>query len=98
MSDPPVASCPDCGDAAERVVSGGAGFLFKGEGFYITDSRSEDYRKKAQADKGPAPDAAASEKSKNATSAKSADVGKGSGSGDASSSGSGGSSSSGTDG
>ena len=48
MSDPPAATCPECGSAAERVVSGGAGFVFKGAGFYITDYRSEDYRKKAQ--------------------------------------------------
>lgn len=47
MSDDPVAECPECGKAAERVISGGAGFLFKGEGFYITDYRSEDYKKKA---------------------------------------------------
>ena len=60
MSDPPVAECPECGAAAQRVLSGGAGFLFKGEGFYITDSRSEDYKKKAQAEKGASgsPDAA----------------------------------------
>ena len=51
MSDPPVATCPECEGAAERMVSGGAGFLFKGEGFYITDYRSEDYKKKAQAEK-----------------------------------------------
>jgi putative FmdB family regulatory protein len=60
MSDPPVATCPDCGGPAERVLSGGAGFLFKGEGFYITDYRSEDYKKKAEAEKSASgsPDAA----------------------------------------
>jgi putative FmdB family regulatory protein len=47
MSDPPGASCPECGKAAERMIVPGAGFLFKGEGFYITDYRSEDYKKKA---------------------------------------------------
>ena len=52
MSDDPVAECPECGAEARRLISGGAGFLFKGEGFYITDYRSEDYRKKASADKG----------------------------------------------
>lgn len=52
MSDEPVAECPECGASAERVLSGGAGVLFKGEGFYITDYRSEDYRKKAEAEKG----------------------------------------------
>ena len=60
MSDPPVAACPECGAEAQRVLSGGAGFLFKGEGFYITDYRSDDYKKKAQAEKGASgsPDAA----------------------------------------
>jgi putative FmdB family regulatory protein len=47
MSDDPVAECPECGAAAERLISGGAGFLFKGDGFYITNHRSEDYKKKA---------------------------------------------------
>jgi putative FmdB family regulatory protein len=53
MSDDPVAECPECGAEARRQISGGAGFLFRGEGFYITDYRSDDYRKKASADKGP---------------------------------------------
>lgn len=47
MSDDPVAKCPECGAKAERLISGGAGFLFKGDGFYITNHRSEDYKKKA---------------------------------------------------
>jgi putative FmdB family regulatory protein len=29
--------CPTCGEPAVRQVSGGAGLLFKGSGFYITD-------------------------------------------------------------
>jgi putative FmdB family regulatory protein len=29
--------CPECGAIAIRKVSGGAGLLFKGSGFYITD-------------------------------------------------------------
>ena len=52
MSDEPVAACPECGKDAKRQISGGAGFLFKGEGFYITDYRSEEYRKKASAETG----------------------------------------------
>ena len=52
MTDEPVAKCPECGGKARRKISGGAGFLFKGEGFYITDSRSEDYKKKASAESG----------------------------------------------
>lgn len=51
MSDDPVAKCPECGSEAERQISGGAGFLFKGDGFYITDYRSDDYKKKASKEK-----------------------------------------------
>lgn len=29
--------CPVCGETAERRISGGAGLVFKGSGFYITD-------------------------------------------------------------
>ncbi len=52
MSDRPGAPCPGCGRPAERLISGGAGFLFKGDGFYITDHRSEDYRRKAREEAG----------------------------------------------
>ncbi|HET7464479.1 MAG TPA: zinc ribbon domain-containing protein [Longimicrobium sp.] len=52
MSDPPVAACPGCGAEAERRISGGAGLVFKGSGFYITDYRGEGYKKAAQAEGG----------------------------------------------
>lgn len=50
MSDEPGADCPECGRAAERLLSAGGGLLFKGEGFYITDYRSSEYKKKAEAE------------------------------------------------
>jgi putative FmdB family regulatory protein len=37
MSDKPRAKCPVCGKMAVRKISGGAGLVFKGSGFYITD-------------------------------------------------------------
>jgi len=37
MTDPPRAKCPVCGRNAVRQISGGAGLIFKGSGFYITD-------------------------------------------------------------
>jgi putative FmdB family regulatory protein len=51
MSEPPVAQCPGCGKEAQRMLSGGAGLLFKGEGFYITDYRSDSYKKAAESEK-----------------------------------------------
>lgn len=44
--------CPRCKGRAVRVPSAGAGILFKGSGFYITDYRSRDYRKQAKQEKG----------------------------------------------
>jgi putative FmdB family regulatory protein len=37
MSEKPRAKCPVCGKTAARQISGGAGLVFKGSGFYITD-------------------------------------------------------------
>jgi putative FmdB family regulatory protein len=52
MSEEPRAECPECGAGAERRLSGGAGLLFKGSGFYITDYRSDSYKKAASAENG----------------------------------------------
>src|SRR5436309_9387126 len=30
-------ACPECGKIATRQLSGGAGLVFKGSGFYLTD-------------------------------------------------------------
>jgi putative FmdB family regulatory protein len=57
MSDPPITKCPQCGAEAERVLSGGGGLIFKGSGFYITDYRSDSYKKAAESDSGAAPKA-----------------------------------------
>lgn len=32
MSEPPIGVCPECGGAVERLISGGAGLIFKGSG------------------------------------------------------------------
>jgi putative FmdB family regulatory protein len=37
MTDKPRAKCPSCGKPAARLISGGAGLVFRGSGFYITD-------------------------------------------------------------
>ena len=36
-ASPTEVPCPECGRIATRRVSGGAGLVFKGSGFYITD-------------------------------------------------------------
>jgi putative FmdB family regulatory protein len=50
MSDPPRKRCPKCGKKVERLIGAGAGLLFKGSGFYITDYRSSEYQAKAKAE------------------------------------------------
>lgn len=49
----PIKRCPQCGkDKAQRLIGTGAGLLFKGSGFYITDYRSDSYKEKAKAESG----------------------------------------------
>ncbi len=53
ITSEPTKKCPECKKAkAERVIGPGAGLLFKGSGFYITDYRSDSYKKAAKADGG----------------------------------------------
>jgi putative FmdB family regulatory protein len=47
MTDPPRKRCPKCRGGVRRKPGTGAGLLFKGSGFYVTDYRSEGYRKAA---------------------------------------------------
>jgi len=43
--------CPKCKkNKLERLIGAGAGFIFKGGGFYETDYRSDKYKKDAKAD------------------------------------------------
>jgi putative FmdB family regulatory protein len=58
MSDAPKKKCPSCGqNALERLIGAGAGFLFKGKGFYSTDYRSKGYKDAASKDEGGSSDA-----------------------------------------
>lgn len=58
MKDAPIKTCPKelCGQKrwgkgkVKRQMSGGAGLIFKGSGFYITDYRSDSYQKAAKQD------------------------------------------------
>ena len=51
ITAPATKKCPECGKAkAERMIGPGAGLLFRGSGFYITDYRSDSYKKAAKAD------------------------------------------------
>ena len=78
FSDAPLAACPTCGEAVERLVSAPA-FQFKGTGWYVTDygkSGSDAVGSKDAASKGSdtkSPDAAAGASSKETSTPTSAD-------------------------
>lgn len=52
MKDEPLTSCTECGAPARRRIGPGAGFLFRGDGFYVTDYRSQTYKDKAKSETG----------------------------------------------
>lgn len=68
MSDPPKTKCPVCGRTAVRKISGGAGLVFKGSGFYITDY-GKDGKGPRKAEK-PKPSKTPADKAKDAGSKK----------------------------
>lgn len=37
ISDAPLRRCPVCSGTVHRIINGGAGLIFKGSGFYVTD-------------------------------------------------------------
>lgn len=60
MSDPAVETCPKCSGQVERLIGGGAGIIFKGSGFYVTDNGNSKKSEKSSAKSESAP--AATEK------------------------------------
>ncbi|MBI4352839.1 MAG: zinc ribbon domain-containing protein [Candidatus Omnitrophica bacterium] len=64
MSEAPVKECVFCkGKKVERLIGAGAGLIFKGSGFYVTDykkSRPGSGEKKPEAKKEAAPSSSSS--------------------------------------
>jgi putative FmdB family regulatory protein len=59
MKDNRRVKCPTCGKPATRQISGGAGLVFKGSGFYINDYKrageKKDQEKKDQKEESQSP-------------------------------------------
>ena len=51
ITAPPIEECPECSGKVKRLIGAGAGLIFKGSGFYITDYRSEGYKESAKKEK-----------------------------------------------
>jgi putative FmdB family regulatory protein len=43
--------CPKCGSPVRRLFSSRMGIIFHGSGYYVTDHRSEEYKRAASAEK-----------------------------------------------
>jgi len=46
IKEDPLKKCPSCGGKVKRLIGAGAGLIFKGSGFYITD-----YKRKGNCEK-----------------------------------------------
>jgi putative FmdB family regulatory protein len=69
MTEPPLTTCPKCGEQTlARVMGTGGGLIFKGSGFYLTD-----YKKTSSPPAGPS---TSKEKKEGTTSASSSDSSK----------------------
>ncbi len=52
ISATPPKRCPECRGKLNRKIGTGAGLIFKGSGFYITDYRSDSYKQASKAESG----------------------------------------------
>jgi putative FmdB family regulatory protein len=40
INDDPLETCPETGQKVKRVLSGGGGVVYKGDGWYVTDYKN----------------------------------------------------------
>ncbi len=52
INDAPLTECPETGQKVRRVISGGAGVVYKGTGFYVTDYKNGNGSSKPSAENG----------------------------------------------
>ena len=64
ISEDPLSTCPECDGLLKRLIGAGAGFLFKGSGFYTTDYRKSEYKEKAKKESNSSTPASSDSKSK----------------------------------
>ncbi|MGF1655742.1 MAG: FmdB family zinc ribbon protein [Verrucomicrobiales bacterium] len=86
MKDDPLKTCPESHCQSEkgwesgeikRLLGAGAGLIFKGSGFYITDYRSSSYKESAKKEQSSTSSTGSSEKSSSSTPSTSGGSGSG---------------------
>ncbi len=68
--------CPETGQQVKRIISGGGGVVYKGEGWYVTDYKNNDRKEKAKAEKKSPEKDKKSSKKNSSESKKATDSGK----------------------
>lgn len=54
ITAPALVKCPECGkDTLQRLIGTGAGLIFKGSGFYLTDYKNKNSKSRGGGDKKP---------------------------------------------
>ncbi len=48
IGEPPKTKCEACGGKLTKLLSSGAGLIFKGSGFYATDYKAKEGKKKGE--------------------------------------------------
>jgi putative FmdB family regulatory protein len=51
ITDEAIQDCPECKGKVKRLISAGAGLIFKGSGFYTTDYRDGSYKEAEKKDR-----------------------------------------------
>ena len=76
MSAAVIKKCPVCGKLkVKRLLGTGAGLIFKGSGFYITDYRSESYKSGEKGEKPASSETKSDSKPETKSESKSSDSG-----------------------
>ncbi|MDX1637488.1 MAG: FmdB family zinc ribbon protein [Balneolaceae bacterium] len=44
INEQPLEQCPETGQKVKRVITGGGGVVYKGDGFYITDYKNKEQK------------------------------------------------------
>lgn len=71
INDDALEECPDTGQKVKRVISGGGGVVYKGDGWYVTDYKDGDRKeKRAEAAKKQNGESSSSNGSSNGSEAK----------------------------